>query len=526
MTMDTDDATVNGKGSMMEVNDTSTMMPMTLAEIAQATGGRLTRVEPGTADALRATSTVSDSRQAGKGSVFVAIAGEHVDGHDFVPSVVGQGAVCAVVDHEIDAPIAQIVVDDTVRALGSIARHNIDRRRAEGTPFSIVGITGSVGKTTTKDLLSALLKDMADTVAPVGSFNNEIGLPLTALKVNASTRFFVAEMGANHVGEISRLTTIAPPDVAVVLKVGVAHLGEFGSVERIAQAKSEIIAGLLPGGVSVLNADDPHVSAMAAIAPGPIRWFGITDAVDAHTTDVTLSGRHIVQDDTGHPRFEMIVASGHERTATRIALGIRGRHNVMNALAAANVAIYFGMRPDRVATILAKQQSISAHRMAVSAVERGDVRFTLIDDSFNANPDSMKAGLDALSSWHAGEEPEPFRVAVLGAMLELGGDENALHRDMGRYAVESGADAVIAVGGNDPHLDSLAEQLAEGARQARTDGHGADDHVEILWTHTSEQADEQVMRLAGNHPRTVVLLKGSHASGLSSLAARWTPSVA
>lgn len=211
------------------------MVPMSVEEIAKAVDGRLI----GDADSeSRATNTVSDSRQAGPGSVFVAIRGERVDGHDFVAKTAGQGATVAIVDHEVKSDgLPQIVVKDTVDALGELARYNIVRRRELDGDFDIIGLTGSVGKTTTKDLLSSLLATVGPTVAPVGSFNNEIGLPLTSLKVNAGTRFLVAEMGANHVGEIANLTSLVPPDIAVVLKVGVAHLGEFGSAERIAQAK-------------------------------------------------------------------------------------------------------------------------------------------------------------------------------------------------------------------------------------------------------------------------------------------------
>lgn len=222
-----------------------TMMPMSLTEIAQAVDGRLMPTTVPTDEPV-AISAFTDSRQIVPGSVFVAIAGERVDGHDFVPKVGAQGAVAALVDHEIaGAQVPQIVVENTVKALGALAKHNIERRRALESPFTVIGITGSVGKTTTKDLLKSLLSKMGDTVAPVGSFNNEIGLPLTSLKVNAGTRFLVAEMGANHVGEIANLTSLVPPDIAVVLKVGVAHLGEFGSAERIAQAKSEIVRGLV-----------------------------------------------------------------------------------------------------------------------------------------------------------------------------------------------------------------------------------------------------------------------------------------
>ena len=316
------------------------MMPMSLNEIAQAVGGEL-RTPQGAAsdmDAQVALNATSDSRTACEGTVFVAIAGERVDGHDFVADVAARGAVVAIVDHEVDAPVAQIVVDDTVTALGALARHNVERRRAlADRPFTVVGITGSVGKTTTKDLLRGLLGGMGATVAPVGSFNNEIGLPLTALRVGADTRFLVAEMGANHVGEIARLTSLVSPDIAVVLKVGVAHLGEFGSVERIAQAKREIVEGLLPGGVCILNADDDHVAAMRSAASGPVTWFGM-DAVRARTGELTA--RDVTLDATGHPSFVMsrIGDDGTESWSRPVSLGIRGAHNVMNALAACNAA--------------------------------------------------------------------------------------------------------------------------------------------------------------------------------------------
>ena len=245
------------------------MVPMSVEEIAKAVDGRLIG-DAGSES--RATNTVSDSRQAGPGSVFVAIRGERVDGHDFVAKTAGQGATVAIVDHEVKSDgLPQIVVKDTVDALGELARYNIVRRRELDGDFDIIGLTGSVGKTTTKDLLSSLLATVGPTVAPVGSFNNEIGLPLTALRVDEHTRFFVAEMGASHIGEIARLTRIAPPNTAIVLKVGVAHLGEFGSRERIAQAKSEIVQGLLPGGTAVLRCGP-----LMSLPTGPImlnsRW--------------------------------------------------------------------------------------------------------------------------------------------------------------------------------------------------------------------------------------------------------------
>lgn len=385
------------------MNAEATMMPMTVRQVAEAVQGRLIVPQTGDgvedgADAL-ATSAVSDSRQVREGSVFVAIAGERVDGHDFVARAGESGAVVALVQHEVDAPVAQIVVPDTVDALGLLAKANIAARRAVGTPFTLIGITGSVGKTTTKDLMAALLSTLGPTVAPVGSFNNEIGLPLTALKVGRDTRFFVAEMGASHVGEITRLTTIAPPDIAVVLKVGCAHLGEFGSVERIAQAKSEIVQGLVPDGLAVLNVDDAHVAAMAPLAPqGHVFWFGMAgDDAEASAGNAAsgksdaLFASDVRTDDGDRPSFTLERADGG---TAHVQLAIRGTHNVMNALAAASVAHLLGVPLQSIAETLSRQSRISPHRMAVSTVRRGGMSFTLIDDSFNANPDSMRAGLD------------------------------------------------------------------------------------------------------------------------------------
>lgn len=441
------------------------MMRMTLAQMVQAVHGSAEHCDCDDLETVTATSVVTDSRQVVDGALFVAIAGEHVDGHDFVDAAARQGAAAALVEREIkSAPIAQIVVPDTVAALGALAKANLEARKAIDEPFTIIGITGSVGKTTTKDLLHALLSTQGETVAPKGSFNNEIGLPLTALKVGERTRYLVAEMGANHIGEIARLTKIAPPDIAVVLKVGVAHLGEFGSVERIAQAKSEIVRGEAPNAITVLNADDERVAAMSGIAKGDVFWFGI-DKAQAHDIDGYMAADDIALDDLGHPVFELVSSQGVEQ---RVSLGIGGRHNVMNALAAASVAKLLGMPLERIAQVLADTRRISPHRMAVSEVERDGARFTLIDDSFNANPDSMRAGIDGLMAWRSQEDQQPYRVAVLGSMLELGSDEHNLHRTIGAYALDGGVDALICVGGgDDASLNALAQDIADGGTEAK-----------------------------------------------------------
>lgn len=491
------------------------MMRMTLAQMVQAVHGSAEHCDCDDLETVTATSVVTDSRQVVDGALFVAIAGEHVDGHDFVDAAARQGAAAALVELEIkSAPIAQIVVPDTVAALGALAKANLEARKAIDEPFTIIGITGSVGKTTTKDLLHALLSTQGETVAPKGSFNNEIGLPLTALKVGERTRYLVAEMGANHIGEIARLTKIAPPDIAVVLKVGVAHLGEFGSVERIAQAKSEIVRGEAPNAITVLNADDERVAAMSGIAKGDVFWFGI-DKAQAHDIDGYMAADDIALDDLGHPVFELVSSQGVEQ---RVSLGIGGRHNVMNALAAASVAKLLGMPLERIAQVLADTRRISPHRMAVSEVERDGARFTLIDDSFNANPDSMRAGIDGLMAWRSQEDQQPYRVAVLGSMLELGSDEHNLHRTIGAYALDGGVDALICVGGgDDASLNALAQDIADGGTEAKD----ADDMRPVRAVKTTQQADDLIRALNAEHPDMLVLLKGSHASGLSALATQW-----
>ena len=285
--------------------------------------------------------------------------------------------------------------------------------------------------------------------------------------------------------------------------------GEFGSAERIAQAKSEIIHGLVPGGLSVLNANDEHVAAMSAFAPGDVMWFGLPQNNDGKPA---ISAQHVHCDELDHPSFILDNGDGEHAEVT---LGICGQHNVMNALAAASVAMHLGMSMDEVASALSDVTAISPHRMAVSTVHKPETSFTLIDDSFNANPDSMKAGLDGLLRWKAGAETQPFRIAVLGAMLELGPDEKDLHAGIGRYAVEGDVDALLTVGStSDASLDALAGAMAEGASAA-----GCASHID--WVHDIDEADRLVTQLAVEHPGAVVLLKGSHASGLSALAERW-----
>ena len=534
------DAATADATAATEAAEQNNMMPMTVFEIAAAVKGTVhVSYKNNSANSNReniiATSVFTDSRQVRKGSVFVAIAGEHVDGHDYVKKAEDLGAVLAIVEHVVEgSSIVQIVVKNCVQALGMLAKHNLERRRELPEPFTIIGITGSVGKTTTKDMLHALLNTLGSTVAPVGSFNNNIGLPLTALKVGSNTRFLVAEMGANHVGEIENLTRIAPPDIAVVLKVGVAHLGEFGSVERIAQAKSEIVRGLVPHGLAVLNSDDSRVSAMSSLVENNhVRWFGRNiknDSLEsAQSGEYELFASEVELDALGKPVFTLNEVNNCESNCenanqTKVHLAIQGEHNVMNALAAANVARYFGMSLENIAYVLSKVSHISPHRMQLSTVSYDGKEFTLIDDSFNANPDSMKAGIDGLCAYEHNVNAESsnlFRIAVLGSMLELGENECELHANIGSYAVNSSVDAVIAVGSEtDSDLDRLANCIVQGARDSWVNKKDSVDSA-VRFAHSAKEADSIVWKMVAEHPSSVVLLKGSHASGLSVLAERW-----
>ena len=535
--------------SVYKIQTKQQMMPMTLSEIAFSVSGELHTSDCNNSsedEECIATSVFTDSRQVRLGSVFVAIAGEHVDGHDYVSMAERYGALVAIVEHLVPGVnIAQIVVRNCVEALGALAKHNLQLRRQLPEPFTIIGITGSVGKTTTKDMLNALLSTFGETVAPIGSFNNEIGLPLTALKVGSSTRFLIAEMGANHVGEIAGLTHIAPPDIAVVLKVGVAHLGEFGSVERIAQAKSEIVQGLVPGGIAVLNADDSHVRAMDALVDNShARWFGKNTEngllEGAREGEYQLYASDVELNALGKPIFTLNEVNNSEidensnnskKRVTKVVnkvqvrLSIQGEHNVMNALAAANVARYLGMDLYDIADGLRKVSRISPHRMQLSLVSRKSKNFILIDDSFNANPDSVKAGIDGLCAYERNDKSQPsalFRIAVLGSMLELGQEANKLHASVGEYAARAPLDAIVAVGSTtDDNLNNLSSWTYQGARCYWANNKADVDKV-VHWVHSIDEADDIVWKLVAEHPSSVVLLKGSHASGLSALADRWT----
>lgn len=475
------------------------MIALTAAEVAAATGGVLSGVHPGT---VVSGPVVSDSREVLPGALFVALPGEHVDGHTFAARAVEAGAVLVLAAHDVPHPaggtLPAVLVDDVTAALGALAREVLARLReaaAEpgGAALQVVAVTGSVGKTTTKDLLAQLFAADGPTVAPVRSFNNEIGLPLTVLRADESTTHLVLEMGASGIGHIEYLTQIAPPDVSVVLVVGAAHLGEFGGVEATARAKSELVRGLRSDGVAVLNADDHRVMAMAELAPGPVVTFGTSPAAQVRATDVTLDRR-------GRAAFTLVDArTARAPRSASVRLRLVGEHHVHNALAAAATGLVGGLELADVAAGLSSADALSPHRMHV--VDRPD-GVTVVDDSYNANPDSMRAALKALAQL-AGRDRRS--VAVLGEMLELGAEARQAHDAIGRLVVRLNIGLTVVVGDG-------ARAIRDGANH---EGSWGDEVVLADDVDAAEQFLAQELR-AGD----VVLVKSSYGSGLWQLGDR------
>ncbi len=316
------------------------MIALSLAEIAEVVGGQTHDIPD---PAVRVTGeVVRDSREAGPGSLFVAFVGERADGHDYAAQVVEAGAVAVLASRPVGVPA--IVVEDVQAALGALARHVVRRLGA-----TLVALTGSAGKTSTKDLIAQVLRSKAPTVFTPGSLNNEIGLPLTALTATEETKFLVLEMGARGIGHIRYLTGLTPPRIGLVLNVGSAHIGEFGGREQIAQAKGELVESLPPaeeGGVAVLNADDPYVRAMASRTKAKVILFGESGEADVSAENVRLT-------DSGQPSFRLHTPSG----ACDVTMRLYGEHHVSNALAAAAVAHELGMSADEIARALSEAGS-------------------------------------------------------------------------------------------------------------------------------------------------------------------------
>ena len=466
------------------------MIGMSLAEVAAVTGGRLHRAT----GAERVTAVEFDSRAVAPGGLFLALPGERVDGHDFAAAAVAAGAAGVLAAREVDAPAVVVppAPHDSVAApsplagsylaaadpdgsgaavlaaLARLAAHNV----AALPRLTVVGVTGSSGKTSTKDLLAAVLAPLGPTVAPPGSFNNELGLPWTVLRADAGTRHLVLEMSARNRGHIAALCAVAQPRIGVVLNVGSAHLSEFGSPEAIAVAKGELVEALPDDGVAVLNADDPRVAAMASRTRARVVTVGTADGAVVRAQDVALHA--------GRARFRLVAPQG----TADVSLRLVGAHHVGNALSAAAVALERGATPDGVAAALSAAGPASRWRMEVT--ERRD-GVTVVNDAYNANPESMRAALQALASIAA---PGRRSWAVLGRMAELGATSADAHAAVAATAAELGVDELVTVDAPDFRAGRAVD--------------GVDAAVALL---RAELA-----------PGDVVLVKASRAAGLDRLA--------
>jgi UDP-N-acetylmuramoyl-tripeptide--D-alanyl-D-alanine ligase len=451
----------------------------TFGHLEQVTDGRLL----GDPDARVTGAARIDSRDVTPGDLFVAWRGQRVDGHDFADMAADAGAVLALVDHQVEAPIAQLVVADTVDALTAIAA---DHARRIAATCRIVGITGSNGKTSTKDLLAQVFERVGPTVSPPGSFNNEIGLPLTILRADETTRYLVLEMGARGIGHIAHLVEVAQPHVGVALNVGSAHVGEFGGPDQIAQAKGEIVEALPSDGFAILNGDDARTRSMAARTVAHVVLFGRGDHNDVRASDVVVG-------DDACPQFVL----HHQAESAVVRLALPGAHAVDNALAAAATAVSLGVPLGVVAQALSDAVPRSRWRMEITTTGRG---ILVVNDAYNANPESVAAALSSVARM-----PRGARLwAVLGEMLELGDQSDAAHRQVGRLAAASGVDVLVVVGGE------AATPMVEAAREAGL----ADASIRRV-VDAAEAA-----RLVAQEARTgdAVLIKASRGVGLEVVA--------
>ena len=488
------------------------MIDLTLGEIAGIVGGRLVGGDP----AAAVTGSVEfDSRRIEQGGLFLALPGERVDGHDFVARALGAGAAAALVAHEVDGVDgAQIIVPSVDRkqtnamalaadtdgsgaavlaALGSLARASVDRLVADHG-LVVVGVTGSSGKTSTKDLIGAVLAAAGSVVAPPGSFNNEIGHPWTALRADEDTDFLVLELSARAPGNIRELASIAPPRVGVVLNVGTAHLGEFGSREVIAATKGELVEALpdaAHGGVAVLNADDDRVCAMSGRTAAEVVTVGVGGSAVVRAENVRL-------DDEVRASFRLVTPRGQ----ADVALRVHGEHQVGNALSAAAVGLACGMGVEQVAAALGAAEAASVRRMDVRSTADG---VTVINDSYNANPDSMRAALKSLAVMARSDGGHRRTWAVLGEMAELGEDTITEHDLLGRFVVRLDVSQLVVVGLGRPQRAMFQGAIQEGSWGSEAEHVAtAEEAVAIL--------DERV------EPGDIVLVKASAAVGLWSVA--------
>ena len=449
------------------------MIELSLREVAHAVNGEVAGDPQVVIDQV-----ATDSRRLPDGKVlFVALPGEYADGHDFAAAAVDGGAVAVVAGRELDVGVPVVVVDDPWVALARLAA----AVRAYVRPSS-VAVTGSVGKTTVKDLAAAAVGAGRRVHAAAGSFNNELGVPLTLLGLREDTEVLVAEVGARHVGDIAALAPALSPDVAVITAVAAVHLEVFGTIDDVARGKQELVEALRPGGMAILNVADPRVAAMAAIAPNVLRVA--TDDLDAdvHAREVTLDR---------YARASAIAVTPWGEAPLR--LPVAGRHQVNNALLGLAVAGYLGVDIEAAAAAMAEAR-ISPGRGEVF-VQDG---VTFINDAYNANPTSVRAALETLVAI----ERTGRTFAVLGVMGEIGPTAEEEHVGIGHRCVELGVDELVVVGDE-------AQGIARGAGEA----------VDIVVRQVPDPEEAAMYVTGALRSGDVLLVKGSKVAGLISLAA-------
>ncbi len=458
------------------------MIPLSVADIATIVGGR---ADSG-AETIVSGSVHTDSRLVEPGSLFFALRGEETDGHLFASAAVENGAVAVIAEHELQLDVPVIVVTDGVVALADLAREVVKRVRAAGT-LSVVAVTGSNGKTTTKNLMRAIFERQGPTVAPQGSFNNHVGAPISMLGITFDTRYLLVEMGASGSREIARLVSIARPDIGIVLKVGMAHAGEFGGIDAVQRAKSEMVTDLDPAAVAILNADDGRVVQMAELTPASVRWFGLSESADVRAEDIESTA-------TG-TAFTLVVGD----VRYPVLLRILGEHHVSNALAALTAARELGVDLNEAITAIEAVPRAERWRMELLTPASGAI---VINDAYNASPDSMAAALKTLAQIRG---PRDRTVAVLGEMAELGEYSDEEHDRIGRLVVRLNIQKLVVVGHGARHIHNAA------GLEGSWDG-------ETVLVDTREEAYDLLRDELGEGD--IVLVKSSKSAGLRFLGDR------
>lgn len=456
------------------------MIRLSLNEIASIVDGTLFGED---AEVFGGVET--DSRLVSAGSLFVAKPGEVTDGHNFIGSAAALGAAGVIVERRITSEsIPQILVQDSVKALGLLAKEVLARVRAAGN-LQVVGITGSNGKTSTKNMLRAILSEFGETIAPIESYNNEVGAPISVLKVSETTRYMVAELGAGGLGSIAYLADIIKPDIGVVLKVGLAHAGAFGGIEVTAKIKSELVQALKPENTFVYNADDGEVRAMLNLNEAQPVSFGTNPDSDFYFSNVDLSIAG-TSADIHYPDGEV----------SRITLKILGEHQLMNSTAAIAVSEQLGLPRSEVRLALEKMELAERWRMQLTNRADG---ISIINDAYNASPDSMKAALQTLA--HLGKSGRRT-IAVLGEMAELGEFSRDAHDEIGRLVVRYNIDRLIVVGEGAKliHMGAMFEGSWDG---------------ESIFFDSSSEALTHIREMLV--PGDIVLVKSSKSANLRHL---------